>query len=369
MLFWKSFNISKDIGRSVATKSLSANEKLVLYGLVRYPALNDRELAEKLDINQWTVNKIRNRLRISDMYRTIRIPFLQHLGAELFGVFYGRFPSFTRIETTLNPLNKIQLGFEEIIYAASELNQGFAFGIAEDYTSIMENMYKFNIICQEQRFGDSNINNALFSFHLLDVFRFFEYAPLLRHTFGLEIDGKEQDMLLFHPTKITEYHLNDLEKKLYYNLVKYTETSDKALSERINVTRQFVTKTRKRFEKDNILKTVRIPNLKKLGFEVLALGHIKFRLDVTLTDLKEHPGTMKYGNNIVLALMEKSESVFMGAFKSFSDAKNAVSQITEDKDVRKYFLAEPDVLMLSIPNLTVWRDHNFESVTGDIIGI
>ena len=62
---------------------LNKNEKLVLYGLVKYPLFNDRELAEKIKLKMTTVTAIKNRLKKNGYYYTVRIPVLQNLGCEL----------------------------------------------------------------------------------------------------------------------------------------------------------------------------------------------------------------------------------------------------------------------------------------------
>ncbi len=342
-------------------KALSANEKLVLYGLVQYPTLNDRELSERIGLNHWTVNKIRNRLRWLGAYRTVRVPYLQHLGAEIFGVFYGRFPPFTINETTVSALKKMQSEFEEVIYVANELNQGFAFSVAGDYTSIKRDIYLFNRICQMQKSSVIDVNSVLFSFHLATFLRFFDYAPLLRHTFGLDL-GEGEEMVP-PPMISSKWHLNMQEKRVFYSLVRYPEMPDKNVAEMVGTTRQFVTKNRKRFEEAGLLKTMRIPDLKKLGFKVLALGHIRFRGDIELRDIKNHPYAMRYENNIILAVMEEYESVFLGVFKTFAESKKVVSRIIEKKDLREYFLGTPNILLFSIPDLLIGRELAFEHIT------
>ena len=52
-----------DLNNSRRSKRLSTNEKKVLYGLVKYPLDNDRELALKLNFKMSTLTAIKNRLK------------------------------------------------------------------------------------------------------------------------------------------------------------------------------------------------------------------------------------------------------------------------------------------------------------------
>ncbi len=359
----------KHLSTLMAMTSLTKNEKLTLYGLVRYPTLTDRELSEKIGLNQSTINKIKNRLKKADIYFTIRVPFLQHLGAELFAVIYGSFPSVTLTDSTLDAFDNTEVRFEEAFYAAGETNQGFGFAIARNYTDMKKDLILLEKICREMKFGRGAIHSVLFSAQLANIYRFFDYAPLLRQSFGLKIDEERQDMLSTIATDIKEIGLNSIEKKGYHGLIKYPEATDKGLAEKIKVTRHAVTKMRRNFEAEGLLKTINIPNLQKLGFEVLAFGHIKFRPDISFIDIKKHPDTRRYENNIIFAMMEEFETIFLGVFENFSECKRAVSQITEASKTREYFSEDPNIMMFSIPDLKIWRNHSYEAIVRKILGM
>ena len=64
-------------------RGLLRSEKLVLYGLVKYPLLNDRELAEQLDMKMSTLTAINNQLKENDMFYSVSVPDFSMLGNEL----------------------------------------------------------------------------------------------------------------------------------------------------------------------------------------------------------------------------------------------------------------------------------------------
>jgi hypothetical protein len=83
---------------------LTKKEKLMLYGIARYPKLTDKQLSEKLELKHSTVTSIRNRLRENEYFRTLTIPRLQNMGCKMLVAIYTNFspliPLEERIEIT-----------------------------------------------------------------------------------------------------------------------------------------------------------------------------------------------------------------------------------------------------------------------------
>ena len=72
-------------------KSLSRNEELVLYGMVRFPNRNDRELAEVLNLKDSTVNYCRNQLEKRNLFQLVYVPVLNRLGFELLSINFAEY--------------------------------------------------------------------------------------------------------------------------------------------------------------------------------------------------------------------------------------------------------------------------------------
>src|SRR5512136_700682 len=97
----------------MAKRGLTPNEKQVLYGLVRHPVLNDRELSELLDVKVSTVTAIRRRLRHAEYFTTRRVPMMHRLGWELLK---DRFPGLFHVVASSDHLSF--LGFAHNYTAA-----------------------------------------------------------------------------------------------------------------------------------------------------------------------------------------------------------------------------------------------------------
>ena len=91
----------------MVNNTLTENEKQVLYGLVRYPLLNNRELSEVLGLKQSTVTVIHRKLKERGYVKTVRIPLLQEFGCEVLAVTYGTFSSSVPLKTRLQMSKKL----------------------------------------------------------------------------------------------------------------------------------------------------------------------------------------------------------------------------------------------------------------------
>ena len=161
-------------------------------------------------------------------------------------------------------------------------NAGFYLGIGKNYTEIhsavekVERIYRENDLIENK--GPSYF---FFPFEYTKIQNFFDFAPIIKHNFGVSIKGEEDMMPAEIPrTDITK--LSNVEKKVLYGLIRYPDIPDSKIAENIAVTRQVVSKLKKSFEMDGILKTLRVPNLKKLGFEIMAISHFRHNPKIPL---------------------------------------------------------------------------------------
>ncbi len=107
-LLEKHFNIDKseyvESNTSIPYSSkvnLSKKETMVLYGLVKYPYHNDKELSDLLNISRQTISTIKKRFRQEDMYSRHYIPNLALLGFEVLVFFHLRLQDISNIDMEL----------------------------------------------------------------------------------------------------------------------------------------------------------------------------------------------------------------------------------------------------------------------------
>ena len=209
---------------------LTSKEKLMLYGLVKYPTLTDKKLSDKLKIKQSTVTSIRNRLKDKGYFRKLIIPRLQNMGCQMLVSIYTSFSPLIPLEERVVITGEAIEVFEEIFFSVGEQDKGFSLSLSKDYATIG----KINDI-RTQTFGGRGLleeeypNMVVFPFDISRVYRFFDFSPLLKKSFDLKFDDEEEVInRAFRHTENIE--LKDTEKNvlcmmfIYINLKRDTSS-------------------------------------------------------------------------------------------------------------------------------------------------
>ncbi len=101
---------------SVKTPTLTKNEQTVLWGLTKYPEVNDSDLSCKLGVKLSTLTSIKRRLFEEGYYRYITIPQVNKLGCELLAVIYSQFNPVIPLEERVKTTKKTIEVFDEIFF-------------------------------------------------------------------------------------------------------------------------------------------------------------------------------------------------------------------------------------------------------------
>jgi len=350
---------------------LNKNEKLVLYGLVKYPLLNDRELADKIKLKMTTVTAIKNRLKKNNYYYTVRIPVLQNLGCELM---VSSFISFNplNIEKDVLKIHKdvIEKECPEVIYSSMESNSGFYLGIGKNYTELHSTIEKVERVYQENDLiEDKAPIYFLFPFEYTKIHNFFDYAPLIKHTFGISLKGENEENTPTELPKTDITKLSNVEKRVLFGLIKYPDIPDSKIAENIGVTRQVVSKLKKSFENEGILKTLKIPDLKTLGFEIMAISHFRHNPKIPLE--KRGKGIKQVITEFpqVLMVSGNRESMMINICQDFTEFQDLKTKSLAYYKKQEFLLSEPEILMFSIPNLKMITEHNYGPLVQKVLKI
>ncbi len=352
--------------------TLNHNERLVLYGMIRYPLLNDRELASKIKLKMTTVTAIKNRLKKSKYYTTIRVPVLQYMGTELFCLMHSKFNPVIPENEIIEKIKMISQIAPEFFYGVYDSGEGFGLAFARSYTDMLESIEKIIIGGRSENFiepSDVPLENFMF-FPLRKsiIYNFFDFGPILSREFKIKF-GDEPDGLEPTFSKPKEMSLTNIEKRVLYGLVNYPNLPDSQISEKISVTRQVISKLKKSFEEDGLIKTIKVPNLKKLGYEILMLSYQHFN---PLTPLeKRQKGIQMVMNEfpVILNISGNLESVVIGVSKDFRELQELKNKAISFYKKEQFLLGEPKIEVFSIPNLKIITDHNYGPIVKKVLDI
>lgn len=343
---------------------LTKNEKRVLYGLVRYPDLNDSELSDIINVKLSTLTSIKRRLYDQGFLRRLTVPLLNRLGCEMLAVIYTQFnpviPLDERVKTTMRTIEI----FDEIFYSIGEQEKGFSISLSKNYT----NIGRINDI-RTETFGEVGLlekqypHEIVFPFEISNIVRFFDFSRVLKDFFEIKDIDDENDSNDFF-RDIENVILNDKEKKVYYTLINNPNATTQKIGDMVGISRHTVSRMKKSFFNNNMLKNITIPNLKKLGFEILAFYPINFNPNKYPS--KDDIKFLDTSSTLFFA-RRKFEGVIISAYYSYQKYK-------EDKMHKIRFLKEKDLISETpqigkyvFDRMTVIKDFDFYPISKKIL--
>jgi DNA-binding MarR family transcriptional regulator len=345
-------------------ESLSRNERKVLYKMFRRPLLNNRELAQEIGMNQSTLASIRQRLHTSGYFKTVRIPMMQDLGCEMLVVIHTEFNPAIPLEQRVKITRKSIEVYDELVYSVGETHKGFSISLVGDYTSVSrigdvrtETFAKMSLL--EGNFP----NEVVFPFAISRIERFMDFAPVLASVF--EIADEPEREPLFVPKERME--LSKTERLVYQGLVEHPEMTDTGLGRVLPVSRHTVASIRKDLEARGLVRTVLMPDLRRLGFKVICFYHVKYSPKRPLDIAALEPSPIMNANTFFMA-SRKYETIMLSVYTDYDMAKM-------DNMRKVQFLKEngridqlPVIHEYSVNNMAIIKDLTFGPITRKITG-
>jgi len=181
--------------------------------------------------------------------------------------------------------------------------------------------------------GTEMPNPVYFPFATSKVVKFFDFSTLLKGLFGLDIreEPKRQE-----GAKLAKRGLTESEKIILYALVKYPDLNDTGIARITKTSRQTVSQTKKRLLSEGFLSLVNIPDMKRLGLELLVLCHSKFNMDSEC----DPPVWMVAGER---------ESLGIFIFKNYTEYRIMHNKLSEVRE--KLSKPEPAIFLFPIEQI------------------
>jgi DNA-binding MarR family transcriptional regulator len=346
---------------------LTNKEKLMMYGLVNYPQSTDKQLSWKLGLKHSTVTSIRHRLRKNEHFRTIIIPRLQNMGCKMLVAIYTNFSPLIPLEERVEITGKTIEVFDEIFFSVGEQDKGFSLSLAQDYATIGRiNDIRTATFGERGLLEDEYPNMAIFPFDISKVYRFFDFAPLLKRSFDLDLEtGNIVRNVGFQNREDVVF--SDTEKNVYCMLVKYPELSDSNIGREIGVSRHTVSRLRRRFEGDKLLRKATLPNLKKLDFEILTFSHIRFDPS-NPPNIERDEAASLMSDSTILFVSRMFEAVMISIYADYDDYKGDRTSIMQILKENKWIAEKPVINTYSLSSLIFLKEFKFAPIAKKITG-
>ena len=317
---------------------LTPNEKLVFYGLTKWPDLTDEELSEKIDVKRSTVTSIRNKLIKNNSYTKHHLPHFGKLGCELLVARYGDFSPLT----PYSKREKYASREPEVFYRISTDTSRVSLVAAENFTEV-----KKYLETAARRYAShgflttEGVKHVYFPLALSKLFLFFDFSRLLNKHFDLGFKEETVFDTTFRKTDVAE--LSDTEKLVLYTLVKYPTSNDKEISGKLSLTRQGVNNIRHKITSKGLVKTMVLPDLEGLGFELIVFTHAEVNPELPLDKRGDGLKNLIEEGSQYLVVSGNMESIMLSASKNYTNFERTYEKLISLYTKNNYLAKDPTI--------------------------
>jgi hypothetical protein len=346
---------------------LSENEKTVLLSILRNPEHSDMERASSLGLNHFTFNKIKNHLVRDGLFKREYVPNYCSLGFEIFVASFG-----SRMEPFIDEKFKAELGAQimgkapgHIVFFISEPGLGLGFHAVEDFTSMKNGLIRSEkVIFDALGMERSDMTIVPFSFRDMKVGKIFDLNDLIAERFALDIDVPKLEPKT--PGQVAanlswdeyfdigscgpEVELNDTEWSLLVQLVSHPDGSDQFHVDESGLSRYRFKRIRDFLLDAKFIKPLIIPNIQKVGLEVLIFSHLRFKPSIDPFELWES-GNWKLPSNLILMIMDRQDAIGIGLYPNLSEGSKAHHGLLNAMVRMNILEGNPHVQVFSLGNL------------------
>ena len=344
---------------------LTEKEKLVFYGLVRWPHLNDTLLSEKINVGRSTVTTIRRRLAKRNLYTLVNVPDLEKIGCEIITALYGEFHPSESYESGQKFSKDLLSEFSNIFFMISMGIHRVSLGASATFTDIRRHIrgyhdshHKIGLLSMKRH------GYVLFPLKLSRVFRFFDYAPLLKSHFNLDVEDID------HTEEIHEgrvWSMSRNEKLVFYTMIKYPDLHDGEIADKVSMTRQTVNAVKKKIKSLKLMRQIIIPNIKKLGFELLVFAHIHINPRASISDREKAIKMLLNDASHIVKVSGDLESVLFSAFRDYTEYLNTYEKFFKFYRESNFLLEDPIIKVFSLREADMHVHHVYAPLVENIL--
>jgi DNA-binding MarR family transcriptional regulator len=349
-------------------EDLTPREKATLFGMVRFPSYNDRELSEALNARMSTVTSIRARLMERGLFSRAMVPSLRALGAGVLSICYGGVSCghLVDIKQALDRgLSRLD-GYDSFYALVGSLSW-LEMGAFRNYTEAQrmgEGMWR--------RFCDLSggmpgqpCARSHYPMELVQFHNYFDHAPLVARLLAARGDP----VLPRRVPPAVARRLSPVERLVLYGMVKRPGASDKEIAGGLGVSRQAVARVRRLLVKEGRLMPVVIPNLRMLGFELLAFFH--FRLDACKAPEAQEGAVRQILEGIphIFAMSAGPEVLVLGAYSSQSGFEKGSIRLIRGLEGACLLDGSPVVLTFPVGDTVAVKDHDYVQFVKAMLGL
>lgn len=341
----------------MALAGLTPNELRALRGLLSHPGLLDREVAAIIGMSPSSLVAARLELERDGYVRTVALPAVQRLGAEFLAVSYTHSDSLPMRPAVIEDLAGA-VRDSEVFDLALETNQCMFMQFSRSYTDARRNIETIERFYREHGNLSRGFTTCFFPFAMSRLINHFDHSRLVDHLLGEAGPGKA-----WGPDPVFEGRrpvgLSAVGRRVLLGILDHPELPNTELARSIGVSRMTIGKWRNGFLADGLVSMRRVPDLGRMGIELLVLTHGRFAKNL-LRGLRQFmPELMGTMGPVVFAVLGDDDILALSAFPSFTQYREANNLFMSKYNEHEMFASPPERVLFSVRAMATVRSHAY----------
>lgn len=341
------------------------SERLVIFALTENANRTDAEIAELFKLKKGTVASIRRRLLDAGAIAYVNVPSFNKLGCEIIAFHLGATEPQERADTRIGHYmefcSKNPQIFEAMLGGTAFVMYA-AFKNATEYDSFVQGYNSF--FTGSRRPSRARLSSTIFPFSLSRGVYVPNFSFIVHRHFALEVPTPRP--ITPTPLDVESPDLNETEKRTLVALVEEPLASDRKISEIVGLSRQAVTRVRNKLLEEDMFTPVCIPRLYKWGFEICAVAHPKFNMEMPWDKrLKSQPrAVLDYS---FLTLSKADESVANYLMAKYSDYSEQLENVLAWYHKVDAFEEKPEITLFTLERCTELRTFDYGPIVRHLL--
>lgn len=333
------------------------SEMTVILALTEDADRTDAQIADAYGMNKGTVASVRRRLLDSGAVFFANIPSFNKLGCELMAFHTGATDPAVPADVKTNSYLEFCEGSPSTFSAmigggnVSFLN---VFKDATDLQSFLQDHNRF--FSGPRKASRAKLETAMFPYRLTRGTYATNFAPTVHNFFKLDVPPPKLRPTAFE--SVTSPDLSKNEARTLIELVADPASSDRQLASKVGLSRQAVTRIRRKLFEERYLTRVCIPRLYKWGFEIYAITHSKFgmelRWDIRMKGQPKDVAALSF-----MTLSKADEAVTNHMIATYQEYAEKMEAMLGWFHKMKVFDESPKISVFSLERSTELRSFDF----------
>ncbi|OGS55987.1 MAG: hypothetical protein A3K60_06585 [Euryarchaeota archaeon RBG_19FT_COMBO_56_21] len=333
------------------------SEMRVILGLVANAMRTDAEIADIFNLKKGTVASIRRRLLDAGAITYANVPAFNKLGCELLGFHIGTTEPSERADTRVNHYIEFTAKSPQVYHGmigGSSVVLYTALKSATEFDGFVQSHNSF--FTGSRRSSKARMTSVVFPYALSKCTQVPNFVSIVHNHFQLDVPAPKS----VPPTaaEVESPDFSETERMTLVSLVEHPRASDREIASNVGLSRQAITRIRNKFAENGVLTTVCIPRLYKWGFEIGAVAHPRFNMEIPWEKrLKTQPAECIDLSFLTLSKADEAAANYILA--KYTDYSEGLENILAWYHKVKAFDEKPEITLFPLERCTELRSFDY----------